>query len=155
MNEKPPLPPFDRESATVKVRLAEDAWNSKDPNRVALAYSEDSYWRNRGEIFQGREKIREFLQRKWDKELDYRLVKELWAFGENRIAVRFQYEWHDDTGQWYRAYGNENWEFDDHGLMRCREASINDKAITEAERRWRWDGDKRPADHPGLIGTPE
>ncbi len=155
MNEKPPLPPFDRESATVKVRLAEDAWNSKDPNRVALAYSEDSYWRNRGEIFQGREKIREFLQRKWDKELDYRLVKELWAFGENRIAVRFQYEWHDDTGQWYRAYGNENWEFDDHGLMRRREASINDKAITEAERRWRWDGDKRPADHPGLIGTPE
>lgn len=155
MNEKPPLPPFDRESATVKVRLAEDAWNSKDPNRVALAYSEDSYWRNRGEIFQGREKIREFLQRKWDKELDYRLVKELWAFGENRIAVRFQYEWHDDTGQWYRAYGNENWEFDDHGLMRRREASINDKAITEAERRWRWDGDKRPADHPGLIDTPE
>ena len=155
MNEKPPLPPFDGESATVKVRLAEDAWNSKDPNRVALAYSEDSYWRNRGEIFQGREKIREFLQRKWDKELDYRLVKELWAFGENRIAVRFQYEWHDDTGQWYRAYGNENWEFDDHGLMRRREASINDKAITEAERRWRWDGDKRPADHPGLIDTPE
>jgi nuclear transport factor 2 (NTF2) superfamily protein len=155
MNEKPPLPPFDRESATVKVRLAEDAWNSKDPNRVALAYSEDSYWRNRGEIFQGREKIREFLQRKWDKELDYRLVKELWAFGENQIAVRFQYEWHDDTGQWYRAYGNENWEFDDHGLMRRREASINDKAITEAERRWRWDGDKRPADHPGLIDTPE
>jgi len=155
MNEKPPLPPFDRESATIKVRLAEDAWNSKDPNRVALAYSEDSYWRNRGEIFQGREKIREFLQRKWDKELDYRLVKELWAFGENRIAVRFQYEWHDDTGQWYRAYGNENWEFDDHGLMRRREASINDKAITEAERRWRWDGDKRPADHPGLIDTPE
>ncbi len=155
MNEKPPLPPFDRESATVKVRLAEDAWNSKDPNRVALAYSEDSYWRNRGEIFQGREKIREFLQRKWDKELDYRLVKELWAFGENRIAVRFQYEWHDDTGQWYRAYGNENWEFDDHGLMRRREASINDKEITEAERRWRWDGDKRPADHPGLIDTPE
>ena len=155
MNEKPPLPPFDRESATIKVRLAEDAWNSKDPNRVALAYSEDSYWRNRGEIFQGREKIREFLQRKWDKELDYRLVKELWAFGENRIAVRFQYEGHDDTGQWYRAYGNENWEFDDHGLMRRREASINDKAITEAERRWRWDGDMRPADHPGLIDTPE
>ena len=153
---KPPLPPFDREGALRKVRMAEDAWNSRDPDRVALAYTEDSFWRNRAEILRGREQIREFLRRKWDKELDYRLVKELWAHADNRIAVRFQYEWRDDSGQWYRAYGNENWEFDERGLMRRREASINDKPISEGERRWRWDAaGPRPDDHPGLIDTPE
>jgi hypothetical protein len=150
------IPPFDREIALAKVRMAEDAWNSRDPDRVALAYTEDSFWRNRAEIFQGREAIRAFLRRKWDKELDYRLVKELWAFGENRIAVRFQYEWHDDAGQWYRAYGNENWEFADSGLMRRREASINDKPIAASERRFHWDASgPRPQDHPGLINSPE
>jgi nuclear transport factor 2 (NTF2) superfamily protein len=150
------FPPLTREIAIAKVRMAEDAWNSRDPERVALAYTEDSFWRNRAEIFQGREAIRAFLRRKWDKELDYRLVKEMWAFGENRIAVRFQYEWHDDAGQWYRAYGNENWEFDEHGLMRRREASINDKPITEAERRFHWNASgPRPQDHPGLINSPE
>ena len=132
------VPPFDREIAIAKVRMAEDAWNSRDPDRVSMAYTEDSFWRNRAEIFQGREAIRAFLRRKWDKELDYRLVKEMWAFGENRIAVRFQYEWHDDAGQWFRAYGNENWEFDENGLMRRREASINDKPIAEEERRFHW-----------------
>lgn len=153
---KPPLPPFDLESARIKVRMAEDAWNARDPDRVAMAYSEDSHWRNRAEVFVGREQIRGFLRRKWDKELEYRLVKELWAFGDNRIAVRFQYEWRDDSGQWYRAYGNENWEFDERGLMRRREASINDRPITEDERRWRWDRSQpRPKDHPGLIDTPE
>jgi len=153
---KPPLPPFDREGALRKVRMAEDAWNSRDPERVALAYTEDSFWRNRAEILRGRDQIREFLRRKWDKELDYRLVKELWAHAGNRIAVRFQYEWRDDSGQWYRAYGNENWEFDEQGLMRRREASINDKPISEGERRWRWDSaGPRPADHPGLIDSPE
>jgi nuclear transport factor 2 (NTF2) superfamily protein len=150
------VPPFDREAATQKVRMAEDAWNSRDPDRVAMAYSEDSHWRNRAEIFEGREKVREFLRRKWDKELDYRLTKEMWAFGENRISVRFQYEWHDDAGQWYRAYGNENWEFDDDGLMRRREASINDKPITDEERRFHWPAPgPRPADDPGLIDSPE
>jgi len=151
----PLVPPFSRESAIAKVRMAEDAWNSRDPNRVSLAYTEDSFWRNRAEIFQGREAIREFLHRKWDKELDYRLVKEMWAYGEHRIAVRFQYEWHDDAGQWYRAYGNENWEFAENGLMRRREASINDKIITESDRRFHWPSDvPRPADHPGLINSP-
>jgi nuclear transport factor 2 (NTF2) superfamily protein len=149
------IPPFDRESAIAKVRMAEDAWNSRDPDRVALAYTEDSHWRNRAEIFQGREAIRAFLRRKWDKELDYRLVKELWAFSENRIAVRFQYEWHDDAGQWYRAYGNENWEFDQSGLMRRREASINDRPIDAQERRFDWAAPgARPTDHPGLIDSP-
>ncbi|WP_315862238.1 DUF1348 family protein [Picosynechococcus sp. PCC 7003] len=156
MMSTPLVPPFTRETAIAKVRIAENAWNSRDPDRVCLAYTEDSFWRNRAEVFRGREKIREFLQRKWDKELNYRLVKEMWAFGENRIAVRFQYEWQDDAGQWYRAYGNENWEFDKAGLMRRREASINDKPIAELERRFFWDapGD-RPLDHPGLINSPE
>ena len=150
------VPPFTYEIAVKKVRMAEDAWNSRDPQRVSMAYSENSHWRNRAEIFQGREAIREFLTRKWEKELDYRLTKEMWAFGENRIAVRFQYEWHDDSGQWYRAYGNENWEFDEEGLMRRREASINDKPIKEEERRFHWlVPGPRPADHPGLIDSPE
>ena len=149
------VPPFTYEIAAKKVRMAEDAWNSRDPQRVSMAYSEDSHWRNRAEIFQGREAIREFLSRKWDKELDYRLTKEMWAFGENRIAVRFQYEWHDDAGQWFRAYGNENWEFDESGLMRRREASNNDKPITEEERRFFWPAPgPRPEDHPGLIDSP-
>lgn len=150
------IPPFTKETAIAKVRMAENAWNSRDPDRVAMAYTEDSFWRNRAEVFQGRDKIREFLRRKWDKELNYRLVKEMWAFGDRRIAVRFQYEWCDDAGQWYRAYGNENWEFADNGLMRRREASINDRPITEAERRFFWDapGD-RPLDHAGLINSPE
>ncbi|PZO08409.1 MAG: DUF1348 domain-containing protein [Leptolyngbya foveolarum] len=148
-------PPFTFESATQKVRMAENAWNSKDPQRVSMAYSEDSYWRNRAEIIQGRDAIREFLKRKWSKELDYRLVKELWAFGENRIAVRFQYEWHNDAGQWYRAYGNENWEFDTAGLMQRREASINDMSIEESDRRFHWPAsDPGPADHSGLINSP-
>lgn len=150
------IPPFDRDLAIAKVRMAEDAWNSRDPERVALAYTEDSFWRNRAEIFQGREAIRAFLRRKWDKELDYRLVKEMWAFGENRIAVRFQYEWHDDAGQWYRAYGNENWEFDEQGLMRRREASINDRPIQASDRRFHWPAPApRPQDHPGAIDSPE
>ncbi len=150
------VPPFTYEIAAQKVRMAENAWNSRDPERVSMAYSENSHWRNRAEIFEGREAIRDFLSRKWDKELDYRLTKEMWAFGENRIAVRFQYEWHDDAGQWYRAYGNENWEFDEEGLMRRREASINDKPITEEERRFFWPAPgRRPEDHPGLIDSPE
>lgn len=152
----PLVPPFTREIAIAKVRMAENAWNSRDVERVALAYTEASFWRNRAEIFQGRAAIREFLRRKWDKELDYRLVKELWAFGDNRIAVRFQYEWHDDAGQWYRAYGNENWEFDEAGLMRRREASINDRPIAEGDRRFHWDtAAPRPDAHPGLINSPE
>ena len=150
------VPPFNQEIAIAKVRMAEDAWNSRDPDRVALAYTEDSFWRNRAEIFQGRGAIRAFLRRKWDKELDYRLVKELWAFSENRISVRFQYEWHDDAGQWYRAYGNENWEFDDRGLMRRREASINDRPISDSDRRFHWPtAAPRPQDHSGLIDSPE
>ena len=150
------VPPFDREVAIAKVRMAENAWNGRDPDKVCMAYTEDSFWRNRAEIFQGRENIREFLRRKWDKELNYRLVKEMWAYGENRIAVRFQYEWQDDAGQWYRAYGNENWEFDESGLMARREASINDKPIAESERRFFWDAPgPRPLDHPGLIDSPE
>ena len=150
MAARPPLPPFTLESATLKARLAEDAWNTRDPERVALAYSEDSRWRNRAEFFQGRKAIVEFLTRKWARELDYRLIKELWAFHAERIAVRFQYEWHDDSGQWYRSYGNEQWEFDPEGLMRRREASINDVPIRAAERRFLWTAGPRPADHPGL-----
>lgn len=150
------VPPFDRTIALAKVRMAEDAWNSRDADRVAMAYSEDSHWRNRAEIFRGREQVRQFLRRKWDKELDYRLVKELWSFGERRIAVRFQYEWHDDAGQWFRAHGNELWEFDDAGLMRRREASINDRPISADARRLFWDAPgPRPADHPGLIDSPQ
>jgi len=144
-------PPFTLETATQKVRLAEDAWNSRDPNRVALAYTEDSVWRNRSEFLVGRDQIREFLTRKWDRELDYRLVKSLWAFTDDRIAVRFQYEWHDANGQWFRSYGNELWEFDERGLMRRREASINDVVILEAERRFFWSAPgPRPADYPGI-----
>ena len=147
---RPPLPPFDRDSAIQKIRLAEDAWNSRDPERVSLAYSADSVWRNRAEFFQGRAAIVGFLERKWARELDYRLIKELWAFLENRIAVRFAYEWHDDSGHWHRSYGNENWEFDDAGLMRRRIASINDLPIEEAERKYHWPLGRRPDDHPGL-----
>jgi nuclear transport factor 2 (NTF2) superfamily protein len=144
-------PPFTLQTATQKVRLAEDAWNSRDPNRVALAYTEDSIWRNRSEFIAGRDEIRAFLSRKWARELDYRLVKSLWAFSDNRIAVRFQYESHDAAGQWFRSYGNEQWEFDDHGLMRRREASINDVPILETEREFSWLAPgPRPADHPGI-----
>jgi uncharacterized protein len=150
METKPPLPPFTRETAIQKARLAEDAWNSRDPERVALAYTADSRWRNRAEFFNGRPAIIEFLRRKWAKEMDYRLIKELWAFHENRISVRFQYEWHDDSGNWFRAHGNEQWEFDDNGLMRRREASINDVPIKAADRKFLWPAGPRPADHPGL-----
>jgi nuclear transport factor 2 (NTF2) superfamily protein len=148
--QRPPLPPFTRETAAEKVRLAEDGWNTRDPQRVALAYSVDSRWRNRAEIFAGRDAIVAFLQRKWDRELDYRLIKELWAFGDDRIAVRFAYEWHDDSGNWLRSYGNENWEFDGDGLMRVRHASINDLRISEDERLYHWPLGRRPDDHPGL-----
>jgi hypothetical protein len=152
MSPRPPLPPFTREAAIRKARLAEDAWNSRDPERVALAYTEDSRWRNRSEFFEGRAAIIEFLTRKWQKELDYRLIKELWAFDENRIAVRFQYEWHDAAGQWFRSYGNELWEFDESGLMRRREASINDVPIAMSDRKFVWESDgPRPADFPGLT----
>lgn len=133
-----------------KVRMAEDAWNTRDPEKVALAYTVDSRWRNRAEFPKGRQQIIQFLKRKWAKELDYRLIKELWAYTENRIAVRFAYEWHDDSGNWFRSYGNENWEFDDHGLMRLRYASINDLPIQEPERKYRWPLGRRPDDHPGL-----
>lgn len=150
MTRKPPLPPFTEETAVQKVRMAEDAWNSRDPARVALAYTEDSRWRNRAEFPAGRAQIVEFLARKWNRELDYRLIKELWTFAGNRIAVRFAYEWHDDGGQWFRSYGNENWEFDEHGLMRRRFASINDLPIAAAERKYHWPQGPRPADHPGL-----
>ena len=148
--ERPPLPPFTEATAVQKVRMAEDAWNTRDPERVSLAYSVDSFWRNRAEFFQGRDAIVEFLRRKWARELDYRLIKELWAFGEARIAVRFAYEWHDDSGSWFRSYGNENWEFDEHGLMRRRVASINDLPLREADRKYRWPLSRRPDDHPGL-----
>ena len=145
------VPPFTVETAVQKVRMAEDAWNSRDPVRVALAYTDDSIWRNRGEFLVGREQIRQFLIRKWVRELDYRLVKELWGFRNNRMAVRFQYEWHDDADQWFRSYGNELWEFDEQGLMRRREASINDLPIAAAERRFFWSAPgPRPADHPGI-----
>jgi nuclear transport factor 2 (NTF2) superfamily protein len=148
---RPPLPPFDGTSARAKVRAAEDGWNSRDPERVALAYTEDSMWRNRSTFVRGRAEIVEFLRDKWDRERDYRLVKSLHAFHENRIAVRFRYEWRDVEGQWWRSYGNENWEFAENGLMRRREASINDVAIAEADRRYFWDAPgPRPADHPEM-----
>jgi uncharacterized protein len=148
---RPPLPPFTRETAIQKVRGAEDAWNSCDPHRAALGYSIDCKWRNRAEIFAGRDNIVAFLTRKWQRELDYRLIKELWAFTANLIAVRFAYEYHDDSGNWFRAYGNENWEYDQYGFNTHRHASINDRPITEAERLFHWDrSGPRPADHPGL-----
>ena len=147
---RPPFPPFNAETAAQKVRMAEDAWNTRDPQRVALAYTPDSVWRNRSEFLKGREEIRQFLVRKWTRELDYRLIEELWAFHENRIAVRFAYEWHDDSGNWYRSYGNENWEFDPRGFMQRRIASINDLPIAEADRKYRWPLGRRPDDHPGL-----
>ncbi|GAP99210.1 nuclear transport factor 2 family protein [Leptolyngbya sp. NIES-2104] len=138
METKPPLPPFTLETAKIKVQAAEDAWNTRDPDRVALAYTEDSQWRNRSEFLNGREEVRAFLKRKWDKELDYRLKKELWSFTDNRISVKFEYEWHDDSGNWFRSYGNEQWEFAENGLMRRREASINDLRIQEADRKFRF-----------------
>lgn len=150
MEDKAPVPPFTLESAIQKVRLAEDAWNSRDPAKVVLAYTPDSQWRNRTEFLSGRDEIQAFLARKWRRELDYRLIKELWAFGENRIAVRFAYEYRDDSGQWYRAYGNENWQFDEHGLMAQRLASINDLPIADSERLYYWPQGPRPDDHPGL-----
>jgi nuclear transport factor 2 (NTF2) superfamily protein len=151
---RPPFPPFTRETAIQKARMAENAWNLRDPERVAAAYTLDSIWRNRSEFFQGRDAIVAFLTRKWQREQDYRLTKQLWAFHENRIAVRFQYEWHDDAGAWFRSYGNEQWEFDEAGLMRRREASINDVAIDEADRRFFWPLGIRPDDHPGLPDHP-
>ena len=147
---RPPLPPFTEASAIEKIRLAEDGWNSRDPERVSLAYSLDSRWRNRAEFATGREEIVALLQRKWTRELDYRLIKDLWAFGGNRIAVRFAYEFHDDGGQWFRAYGNENWAFDEDGLMRTRHASINEHPIPASERKFFWPLGRRPDDHPGL-----
>jgi uncharacterized protein len=147
---RPPLPPFSLETAIKKVRAAEDAWNTREPERVALAYTADSRWRNRSEFLVGREQIVAFLRRKWTHELDYRLIKELWAFRENRIAVRFAYEWHDDSGNWFRSYGNENWEFNEHGLMTIRHASINDLLIREQDRKYHWPLGRRPDDHPGL-----
>ena len=150
MTSRPPLPPFTHESAIQKVRLAEDGWNSRDPEKVALAYSADSRWRNRAEFIEGREQIVAFLRRKWARELDYRLIKELWTFEGNRIAVRFAYEWRDDSGNWFRSYGNENWEFNDDGLMRLRLASINDLPIRASERKYHWPLGRRPEEHPGL-----
>ncbi|ABE32980.1 hypothetical protein DR64_5346 [Paraburkholderia xenovorans LB400] len=147
---RPPLPPFTRETAIQKVRAAEDGWNTRDPERVSLAYTKDSVWRNRAEFTNGRAEIVGLLRRKWAKELDYRLIKELWAFTDNRIAVRFAYEWHDDSNNWFRSYGNENWEFDEHGLMARRHASINDMPIREADRLYHWPLGRRPDDHPGL-----
>lgn len=148
---RPPLPPFTAETAAEKARLAEDAWNSRDPHRVAQAYTIDSAWRNRAEFIDGRDEIERFLTRKWARELDYRLIKELWAFHENRIAVRFAYEWRDDGGFWFRSHGNENWEFDEHGLMRRRVASINDQPIDERDRKFLWPLGRRPDTHPGLT----
>jgi nuclear transport factor 2 (NTF2) superfamily protein len=150
MTPRLPIPPFTLETARLKVRAAEDAWNTRDPDRVALAYTEDSRWRNRAEFFSGRPAIRTFLERKWARELDYRLIKELWAFHDNRIAVRFQYEWRDDSGHWWRSHGNEQWEFDAAGYMRRREASINDVGITESDRKFTWPLGIRPQDFPGL-----
>ncbi|CAN5700469.1 nuclear transport factor 2 family protein [soil metagenome] len=151
MTPKPPLPPFTHQTAVQKVRAGENAWNTRDPGRTAPAYTPDSWWRNRSTFVQGRDQIIDFLTGKWDRELDYRLIKELWAFGGDRIAVRFAYEYHDADGRWFRAYGNENWEFDADGLMKTRHASINDVAITEAERLFHWDSrGLRPDDHPGL-----
>ena len=151
MTVRPPVPPFTLATAIQKTRLAEDGWNTRDPAKVSLAYSEDSRWRNRAEFITGRDEISAFLTRKWSRELDYRLIKELWAFDGNRIAVRFAYEWHDDSGHWLRSYGNENWEFDDDGLMRVRLASINDLPIHESERKYHWPRGRRPDDHPGLT----
>ncbi|MEA5114494.1 MAG: nuclear transport factor 2 family protein [Geobacteraceae bacterium] len=148
--KKPPFPPFSEETARQKVRMAEDAWNNRDPEKVSLAYTVDSAWRNRSEFPNGRAAIIEFLKRKWAKELDYRLIKELWAYTDSRIAVRFAYEWHDTSGNWYRSYGNENWEFDENGLMRRRFASINDLPIQDADRKYHWPLGRRPDDHPGL-----
>lgn len=150
IEQKPPFPPFTTETAKQKVRIAEDGWNSRDPEKVALAYTTDSQWRNRSEFPVGREQIKSFLQNKWQREMEYRLVKELWAFTENRIAVRFAYEWHDENGQWFRSYGNENWEFDENGLMKTRYASINDLKINETERKLRWPQGRRPDDHSSL-----
>jgi nuclear transport factor 2 (NTF2) superfamily protein len=147
---RPPLPPFTHETATKKVRGAEDAWNTRDPEVCARVYTEDTRWRNRAEFPVGREEVKAFLRRKWARELDYRLIKELWAFTDNRIAVRFAYEWHDDSGNWFRSYGNENWEFAESGLMQRRIASINDLPITAADRKYHWPAGPRPADHPGL-----
>ena len=147
---RPPIPPFDASTAIEKVRLAEDGWNTRDPAKVVLAYKPDSQWRNRAEFFSGREAIQAFLTRKWNRELDYRLIKELWAFAGNRIAVRFAYEFHDDSNNWFRAYGNENWEFDDDGLMRRRIASINEHPIAGADRKYHWPLGRRPDDYPGL-----
>lgn len=151
MTERPPLPPFTRESALAKVRMAEDGWNSRDPHKVSLVYTENSRWRNRDEWVDGRDEIVEFLTRKWSRELEYRLIKELWAFDGNRIAVRFAYESHDVDGNWFRSYGNENWEFDPDGLMAVRHASINDVPITESGRKYHWPLGRRPDDHPGLT----
>jgi nuclear transport factor 2 (NTF2) superfamily protein len=150
-SDRPPLPPFTRETAIQKVRLAEDAWNSRDPEKAALGYSLDSRWRNRSEFLTGRTAIIEFLKRKWSKELDYRLIKELWAFTDDRIAVRFAYEWHDDSGNWFRSFGNENWEYDEHGLNRVRHASINDLPILEKDRRYHWLLGRRPEGHLSLT----
>ncbi|MDX2730303.1 MULTISPECIES: DUF1348 family protein [Streptomyces] len=150
MTARPPVPPFTRETAIEKVRQAEDGWNTRDPEKVALAYTEDSRWRNRAEFVTGRDEIVEFLRRKWARELDYRLIKELWAFDGNRIAVRFAYESHDDSGNWFRSYGNENWEFDENGLMAVRHACINDLQIKETDREYHWPLGRRPDDHPGL-----
>lgn len=147
---RPPLPPFTLETAIQKVRGAEDGWNSRDPAKVALAYTEDTRWRNRSEFIEGRAQVQAFLERKWHKELDYRLIKELWAFADNRIAVRYAYEWHDDSGNWFRSYGNENWEFAANGLMQRRFSSINDLPIAESERKYHWPLGRRPDDHPGL-----
>ncbi len=148
---RPPLPPFTAETARAKVRAAEDAWNGRDPAKVALAYTPDSQWRNRAEFLTGRNEIEAFLTRKWARELDYRLIKELWTFAGNRIAVRFAYEWRDEAGNWFRAYGNENWEFDEHGLMQRRIASINDLGLAETDRKFHWPLGRRPDDHPGLT----
>jgi uncharacterized protein len=148
--DRPPLPPFTQETAAQKARMAEDAWNTRDPARVVLAYTADSQWRNRTEFLSGRAQIEAFLQRKWQRELDYRLIKEVWTWRDNRIAVRFAYEWHDNSGSWFRSYGNENWEFDEHGLMRRRIASINDLPISESERKYHWPLGRRPDDHPSL-----
>lgn len=150
MEQRPPLPPFTLASATQKVRLAEDGWNSRDPARVALSYSEDTHWRNRAEFLHGRTAAQAFLQRKWQRELDYRLIKELWAFGGARLAVRFAYEWHDDSMNWFRSHGNENWEFESSGLMLHRHASINDQRISAEERKFFWPLGRRPDEHPGL-----
>lgn len=150
MSARPSFPPFNAETAAQKARMAEDAWNSRDPERVALAYTPDSEWRNRAEFLRGRAEIAAFLRRKWAREIEYRLIKEVWTHGENRIAVRFAYEWRDDSGQWYRSYGNENWEFDGEGLMRKRIASINDLPIAEADRKFHWPQGRRPDDHPSL-----